>query len=179
MAQFARSKFCPSLEFFNMKFFLLLSVLLLSACATVRPTAKVETTPALVINDPALTQELATYAQSLIGTPYKYGGESPATGFDCSGYAREVFYHSVGVKLPRTTKEMSQAGQHVDTGDLQLGDLVFFDTLKKKFSHVGIYIGDDSFIHAPSKGGKVRVEKMSDVYWKNSYNGARRINVKN
>ncbi len=162
-----------------MKFILLLSALLLTACAT-HPTA----------NTPAVTQELSDadkkilyevipeYAKSLIGTPYKFGGTSPDTGFDCSGFVGDVFRHTAGVSMPRTTAGIGKAGFAITAADLRSGDLVFFNTLKKKFSHVGIYLGDDRFIHAPSKGGKVRVENMNDAYWKKNYDGARRVNLR-
>ncbi len=110
--------------------------------------------------------------------PYKYGGSSPTTGFDCSGFVGDVFRHTAGMNMPRSTIEISQVGQAIKSDNLRSGDLVFFNTLKQKFSHVGIYLGDDRFIHAPSKGGKVRIENMNDKYWKKGYDGARRVNLR-
>jgi len=122
---------------------------------------------------------LTSYARSLIGVPYKYGGNSPDSGFDCSGFVRHVFSHALDISLPRSTGEISTMGKAVRSNDLRTGDLVFFNTLHSKFSHVGIYLGDYRFIHAPSSGGSVRVEYMLDDYWRNNYDGARRITLLN
>lgn len=120
--------------------------------------------------------ELAVRAMALIGIRYQYGGNAPENGLDCSGLVRYLFKEVQGTELPRTAEEISQVGQHVDTRDLQPGDLVFYNTLKRAFSHVGVYLGDNKFIHAPSSGGKVRIENMDLGYWKARFNGARRIN---
>ncbi len=119
---------------------------------------------------------LAIEAMSLMGIHYRRGGTSPEQGLDCSGLVRYVFRQAHGTELPRTSAEISQVGDHVDKNDLQPGDLVFFNTLKRAFSHVGIYLGDNKFIHAPSSGGAVRIESMDLSYWKARFNGARRIN---
>jgi cell wall-associated NlpC family hydrolase len=121
--------------------------------------------------------ELAVRAMSLIGIHYKYGGNLPETGLDCSGLVRYLFKDVWNKDLPRTSEELSHVGQQVDTKDLQPGDLVFFNTLRRSFSHVGIYLGDNKFIHAPSAGGSVRVESMDIGYWRSRFNGARRINA--
>lgn len=118
---------------------------------------------------------LAIEAMSLVGIHYRLGGTSPENGLDCSGLVRYVFRQANGTELPRTSSEISQVGERVDKKDLQPGDLVFFNTLKRTFSHVGIYLGDNKFIHAPSSGGTVRVESMDLAYWKERFNGARRI----
>lgn len=118
---------------------------------------------------------MAFYALSLSGTPYKYGGNSPETGFDCSGFVGHVFKQSLGIKLPRSTAEIWQWGEEVDSAQLQPGDLVFYNTLRNNFSHVGIYLGEDRFVHSPSSGGTIRVDDMRDSYWQRHYNGARRI----
>ncbi len=118
---------------------------------------------------------LAIAAMSLIGIHYKRGGNSPQNGLDCSGLVRYVFREANGTELPRTSAEMSKLGEQVDKSQLQPGDLVFFNTLKRTFSHVGIYLGDNKFIHAPSSGGAVRIESMDLAYWKARFNGARRI----
>lgn len=114
-------------------------------------------------------------ALSLLGIQYKHGGSTPETGMDCSGLVRHVFKETRGTTLPRTSEEMSSWGQPVNNDDLQPGDLVFFNTLHRPFSHVGIYLGEKKFIHAPSRGGLVRVESMGISYWKTRFNGARRI----
>ncbi len=118
---------------------------------------------------------LAVEAMSLIGIHYRRGGTSPQNGLDCSGLVRYVFREANGTELPRTSAEMSKVGEQVDKSQLQPGDLVFFNTLKRTFSHVGIYLGDNKFIHAPSSGGTVRIESMDLAYWKARFNGARRI----
>lgn len=110
-----------------------------------------------------------------IGTPYKWGGTTE-NGFDCSGFVKFVYEHSIGLTLPRTSKEMSEVGTIVKNfKELMPGDLVFFNTRRFNFSHVGIYLGDNKFIHAPRKGQKVRVEEIDDSYWTKRFNGARRI----
>lgn len=121
------------------------------------------------------TADVAVQALSLLGVNYKYGGTSPETGMDCSGLVQHVFKEAWGARLPRTTSEISLAGQPVNHEELQPGDLVFFNTLRRTFSHVGIYLGDKKFIHSPSSGGQVRVESMDVSYWKSRFNGARRI----
>ena len=119
--------------------------------------------------------ELVFQAMSMIGIRYKYGGNTPESGMDCSGLVRYVFKESWGANLPRTAEEISRVGQAIDPNDLQSGDLVFYNTLKRTFSHVGIYLGDNKFIHASSEGGQVRIENMDLTYWKNRFNGARRM----
>ena len=113
---------------------------------------------------------------SLIGIRYKRGGQSPLTGFDCSGFVGHVF-QGMGLTLPRSAKEISQTGQTVEKDELKPGDLVFFNTMRRKFSHVGIYLGANLFLHSPRTGGKVRVDDMTKKYWTRAYNGARRVSV--
>jgi cell wall-associated NlpC family hydrolase len=119
--------------------------------------------------------QLALQAISMLGIHYKYGGSTPENGLDCSGLVRYVYKETWGMNLPRTSAEISQIGQRVDLHDLRPGDLVFYNTLKRGFSHVGIYLGDNKFIHSPSAGGEVRIESMSLDYWKRRFNGARHI----
>jgi cell wall-associated NlpC family hydrolase len=154
-----------------MKSILLLSILLLSACTSVKNDVR---TP----DSDAAAKKLTSYARSLVGIPYKYGGNSPDTGFDCSGFVGHVFRHTLGINLPRSSEEISHLGQATSTGNLRVGDLVFFNTLHRKFSHVGIYLGNDRFIHAPSSStGSVRTEDMRESYWNRHYDGARRITL--
>ncbi len=120
-------------------------------------------------------QEVLLSALSLSGTPYKYGGNSPDTGFDCSGFVRYVFNQAANLTLPHGARAISQLGKAIPVEQLQPGDLVFFNTLKKAFSHVGIYMGNGQFIHAPSSGGGVHIVDMNDPYWAKRFNGARRI----
>jgi cell wall-associated NlpC family hydrolase len=120
-------------------------------------------------------QELVLRALSFVGVNYRRGGESPESGFDCSGLVRHVFRESLGLSLPRTSWDISRAGETVPRDELQPGDLVFFNTLRRGFSHVGIYLGEHRFVHAPATGGEVRVEDMRQRYWTKRFNGARRI----
>ncbi len=120
-------------------------------------------------------QDVAIFALGLIGVDYRFGGETPEGGLDCSGLVRHVFQQVTGVTLPRTAKEMSRVGAKVASGDLQAGDLVFFDTRRFPYSHVGIYLGDNRFVHAPSRGSEVEIAQLSDGYWRKHFNGARRL----
>ena len=120
-------------------------------------------------------QEVLISALSLTGIQYKYGGNSPATGFDCSGFVRYVFRNAANLSLPPTARAIAQIGKSVKKDELQPGDLVFFNTLKSAFSHVGIYLGDNKFIHAPSKGKTVQVESMQNSYWSSRFEGAQRL----
>jgi len=121
------------------------------------------------------TQDVAQFALGLIGVEYRYGGETPDRGLDCSGLIRYVFQQVTGVTLPRTAKEQSNVGTRVELADLRVGDLVFFNTRRFAFSHVGIYLGDDRFIHAPRRGREVEVTTLSASYWQKHFNGARRL----
>ena len=120
-------------------------------------------------------QDLAQFALGLIGVEYSYGGESPDRGLDCSGLVRYVFQEVTGVTLPRTAKELSRVGARVGLADLRVGDLVFFNTRRFAFSHVGIYLGDDRFIHAPRRGREVEITTISSTYWQKHFDGARRL----
>jgi cell wall-associated NlpC family hydrolase len=120
-------------------------------------------------------QDVAIYALGLIGVDYRYGGETPESGVDCSGLVRYVFQQVTGVTLPRTSKELSRLGNNVASADLAPGDLVFFNTRRLPFSHVGIYLGDNRFIHAPSTGSEVEISRLSETYWQKHFNGARRL----
>lgn len=116
------------------------------------------------------------YALSLLGTPYKFGGNNPEKGLDCSGFVRQVYKQTEDMNLPHNAKAISQAGETVNKDELKPGDLVFFNTLKRPFSHVGIYAGDGKFVHASSRREKeVTVSSMSDSYWAKRFNGARRL----
>lgn len=122
-----------------------------------------------------VTQNVVVNALGLIGVAYRYGGNTAEQGLDCSGFVKLVFQQSMGLVLPRRADEMSKLGSSVASEDLQPGDLVFYNTLRRANSHVGIYIGDGKFVHAPSSGGKVRVESMSTAYWNKRFDGAKRV----
>jgi hypothetical protein len=119
--------------------------------------------------------DLGQFALGLIGVRYRYGGDTPSAGLDCSGLIRYVFQQVTGVTLPRTARELSQVGASVSLDDLQVGDLVFFNTRNDAFSHVGLYVGDNRFIHAPRRGRDVEITTLSRDYWQRHFNGARRI----
>lgn len=120
-------------------------------------------------------QDVILQGLKLVGVRYRLGGNNEDSGLDCSGFVRLVFQDSIGTSLPRTAREMSEVGQQIDTSQLKPGDLVFFNTMRRTFSHVGIYLGDNHFMHAPRTGAEVRVESMESSYWMKRYNGARRI----
>jgi len=114
-------------------------------------------------------------ALNMIGVRYRWGGNSPDSGLDCSGFVRYVFQDTLGLALPRRAEEMSRVGEKVRMSELKPGDLVFFNTMRRTFSHVGIYIGDNKFVHSPSTGSTIRVDDLDDGYWEKRFTGARRI----
>ena len=119
-------------------------------------------------------QLLTALANKLRDIRYRRGGRQPSTGFDCSGFVRYVFHLGAGIELPRTSAAQYQEGQQVARNDLRIGDLVFFRTAGKRVSHVGIYLGDDSFIHSPSAGKRVSVSSLLEPYWSRHFAGGRR-----
>jgi cell wall-associated NlpC family hydrolase len=184
----------------RMKSWLILSALLACAAAHAAPTVAAEDDLDKYIADhPVLTtlgqvgqsvtdhasalvagagdraSELVVNAMGFLGVPYRRGGNSAETGFDCSGFVRAMYQSTVGLILPRRAKEQAAATEKIDKKDLQPGDLVFFNTMRHAFSHVGIYIGEGKFIHSPKPGAQVRVEDMGVAYWKRRFDGARRV----
>jgi len=121
--------------------------------------------------------EMVMQAMGFLGVPYKKGGTSEEKGFDCSGFVRYMYEKSVGLVLPRRAEEQAKVTEEISRSELKPGDLVFFNTLKRTFSHVGIYVGDGKFIHAPRPGKAVRVDDMREAYWQQRFNGARRVQV--
>lgn len=120
--------------------------------------------------------ELVVNAMGFLGVPYRRGGSSAETGgFDCSGFVKAMYEQTVGLILPRRANEQAAATQKIERHDLQPGDLVFFNTMRRAFSHVGIYVGDGKFIHSPKPGAQVRVEDMGVAYWAQRFDGARRV----
>ena len=142
-----------------------------------------------LINSPLITSvrktvrdtasDLVMQAMNFLGVPYKRGGNTEETGFDCSGFTRHIFENSIGLVLPRRADEQATAAGLLDINrqELKPGDLVFFNTMKRTFSHVGIYVGDDKFIHSPRTGGEVRIEDMRESYWSRRFTGARRADL--
>jgi cell wall-associated NlpC family hydrolase len=139
------------------------------------PVATPAPTPAPVPEQASRRAEALLQALLALGIDYRYGGQSPTTGFDCSGLVAHVFLEAYGKRLPRNTKAQSQLGDPVATTALEAGDLVFFNTLNRPYSHVGIYLGDGRFLHAPKAGARVRVERMGVAYWTKRFDGARRV----
>lgn len=161
-----------------------IAALVLSGCATKPPLTVEQSVPALEDSrseatyghrDDRFGNEVAMLALAQLGIPYTFAGNSPERGFDCSGLVAYVLRRARGIVAPRTTYEQAQLGQPVDASALQPGDLVFFNTLRREFSHVGIYLGEARFIHAPTSGGLVRIEDLRSRYWSGRFNGARRL----
>jgi cell wall-associated NlpC family hydrolase len=122
------------------------------------------------------TEDISIAAVGLVGVPYRYGGNNPKGGFDCSGLIAYVYQKSANIKLPRTIQEMSSKGKSVENQPPAPGDLVFFNTTGAKYSHAGIYVGQGRFVHAPSAGGTVRLEYITTPYWAARFTEARRLN---
>lgn len=123
--------------------------------------------------------DLVMSAMNFLGVPYRRGGNTEETGFDCSGFTRHIFENSIGLVLPRRADEQATTAGllNINRAELKPGDLVFFNTMKRTFSHVGIYVGDDKFIHSPRTGAEVRIEDMRDSYWARRFTGARRADL--
>ncbi len=121
------------------------------------------------------TTDLISTAVGLMGIPYLRGGNSAETGFDCSGFVRYIYKETIGLVLPRSADQQANTTQKIDKSELKPGDLVFFNTMKRTFSHVGIYLGEGKFIHSPRSGASVRIEDMRIPYWNVRFDGARRV----
>jgi cell wall-associated NlpC family hydrolase len=119
--------------------------------------------------------DLVVTAMGFLGVPYRWGGSSAETGFDCSGFVRAMYGQTIGKLLPRRADEQAASTQTIAKSELKPGDLVFFNTMRRAFSHVGIYVGDGKFIHAPRSGATIRVEDMHQSYWSRRFDGARRV----
>ena len=161
---------------------LALSAALLAACGggeRTRPDNQASTTsrdwPVLAPADPARANAVLMRAISLVGTPYRYGGNTPEGGFDCSGLVTYVFRDMLDLRLPRTSRELAAVqGPRIAPERLASGDLVFFGS-GGTVSHVGIYVGEGRFVHAPSSGGTVRLDRLDGSWWWDHYSGARRL----
>ena len=143
------------------------------------PSQVAEDTQNLVDRVRDSASDMVISAMNFLGVPYRRGGSSPEQGFDCSGFTRHIFERSLGLVLPRRADQQAHdAGLlAVQKDELRPGDLVFFNTMRRAFSHVGIYVGDGKFIHSPRTGGQVRVEDMREAYWSRRFNGARRADI--
>lgn len=120
---------------------------------------------------------LVVHAIGFLGVPYQRGGNTVETGFDCSGFVKAIYEQTVGLVLPRRAEQQAAATQNIERKELRPGDLVFFNTMRRAFSHVGIYIGDGKFIHSPKPGAEVRVESLAAAYWNRRFDGARRVDA--
>jgi cell wall-associated NlpC family hydrolase len=119
--------------------------------------------------------DMLMYALSLVGVKYKYGGKSPETGLDCSGFVSHVYQQAAGLVLPHNARAISMFGKKIAISELQPGDLVFYNTMRHAYSHVGIYLGENKFVHASVTGRGVEIVNMNENYWVKRFNGARRM----
>lgn len=188
-----------------MRIAILLAACLLTACASAPPPAPVSSfpkrPPAQVAGDPLgrfLTEkglieqlnaqieqsrdllgnkasDLVIGAMGFLGVPYQRGGNRFDEGFDCSGFVRALFEQSAGLSLPRKAEQQAAATQEIDHAELRPGDLVFYNTSQRSYSHVGLYVGDNKFIHSPTPGSVIRLEDMRLAYWQRRFDGARRV----
>jgi len=171
-----------------MRFFVLASSLLITVAAHAAPNEAPDEIGKILADKQVLQQiqqagqtvttkasALVVNALGFLGVPYRRGGTSADTGFDCSGFVKTVYEETVGLVLPRVAAQQAAHSEKVARTDLKPGDLVFFNTMRRTFSHVGIYIGDGKFVHSPKPGEEVRVENMSMAYWKRRFTGARRV----
>ncbi|MBD9481885.1 C40 family peptidase [Pseudomonas sp. PDM14] len=161
---------------FTARLSLLALAALLTACAGTPPAPEPVYTPFPIVGNET-ADDVVMSAIGLVDTPYRYGGNTPDSGFDCSGLIGYVYRNSAGIQLPRSTREMiGLRAPNVGREALQSGDLVFFATNGgSQVSHAGIYVGEGRFVHAPSSGGTVRLDSLSTAYWQKSYLSAKRV----
>ncbi len=153
-----------------------LLILGLTACGTAPPEARrgAEAGPTAIVREAdGRGADIVLYALGLVDTGYRFGGKNPEAGLDCSGMVSYVYDQAAGIRMAGSAADLARQGRPVGRDALQPGDLVFFNTRNRPWSHVGIYIGDDRFIHAPSTKGRVRVDRMSDRYFAQRYEAAR------
>ncbi|OXI34908.1 hydrolase Nlp/P60 [Burkholderia sp. AU16741] len=166
-------------------------VSLLAACSSVPPQSASRSASGMKITTPRAfpapanfpkfvdhsvgQEEISIQAMSLVGVPYRWGGNTPTSGFDCSGLVRYVIGRATDVNLPRTTADMSGRGVSVEPDEIAPGDLIFFNTTGRPHSHVGIYVGKLRFVNAPSTGGTVRLDYLTNPYWAKRFDGIRRV----
>jgi cell wall-associated NlpC family hydrolase len=155
--------------------YLMIFSIWLAGCAAPAPKSEGTASYARAPITPAERSEALLQAVLALGTEYHYGGDSPQTGYDCSGLVAHVFEQAWGIHLPHSAQAQSKAGTPVSLAELRPGDLVFYDTQHRPYSHVGIYVGDGRFVHAPKTGARVRVDSLHSRYWASHFDGARRI----
>jgi cell wall-associated NlpC family hydrolase len=174
--------------FLHMRTLLVSLSILMSGMAQATPSDSAEDLSQMLASNPLVNQieqvgqtvthtagDLVSNALGFLGVRYKRGGNSADTGFDCSGFVKATYEKTIGLILPRKASQQAAATEQIDKSDLQPGDLVFFNTMRRAFSHVGIYIGDGKFIHAPKPGAEVRVDNLGQSYWSRHFDGARRV----
>lgn len=152
-----------------------LSALLLAACGSPRPRSSASTETIAQASRPVSEKgtEVVFYAMGLIDTGYRFGGKNPEAGLDCSGMVSYIYGQAAGLRVQGSAADIARNGKPIDRAELRPGDLVFFNTLNRSFSHVGIYIGETRFIHAPSTNGRVRIDRLSDTYYAQRFQAAR------
>ena len=168
---------------------LALGVALLSGCSTTPPVASprsaTQTTPQapardyFALDDPTQSQELVMFAFGLLDTGYRFGGRNPEAGLDCSGMVSYIYNQAAGIKVQGSAADIARRGRPIERHLLRPGDLVFFNTQKRRHSHMGIYLGDGRFIHAPSSRGAVRVERLDNTYFAPRIDGMRTLLARN
>ena len=157
-------------------FLALLTASVLAACGTSAPVKRQGAAPAILYEPQPVSEqgnEVALYAMGMIDTGYQFGGKNPEAGLDCSGMVSYIYRKAVDIKVTGSAADIARRGKEIDPRTLRPGDLVFFNTLNRPFSHVGVYIGDGRFIHAPSSKGKVRMERMDNLYFAPRFEMAR------
>jgi cell wall-associated NlpC family hydrolase len=153
----------------------ILSALLLAACGSPAPRSGSSSETIAQASRPVSEKgnEVVFYAMGLIDTGYRFGGKNPEAGLDCSGMVSYIYGRAAGLKVQGSAADIARNGRAIDRSELRPGDLVFFNTMNRSFSHVGIFIGDARFIHAPSTNGRVRIDRMSDSYFASRFEAAR------
>ncbi len=140
--------------------------------AKVRPAPAPSNVPRAVLSPDA--QEVVLYALGLLNVDYRFGGANPESGLDCSGMVSYIYEQAVGVRLPHNAAQIARLGREVARDELEPGDLVFFNTMNRQYSHVGIYIGEDRFVHAPATNGRIKVSSLRSSYFAQRFDAARR-----
>ncbi len=151
------------------------TLLALSGCSTFSSKSNISKVAQFKQDTTVGTEDISIAAVGLVDVPYRYGGNTPKGGFDCSGLIVYVYNKAAGIKLPRTIQLMSARGRSIENQPPAPGDLVFFNTTGEKYSHAGIYVGQGRFVHAPSAGGTVRLEQIESPYWAARFTEARRL----
>lgn len=154
---------------------LLILLVFLSACSTPEPrrNAFISRKPVIALQDESKRSDVVMYAFGLISVDYRFGGNNPESGLDCSGMVSYIYQNSLGLKLPHNAAQIAGLGREINGADMRPGDLVFFNTQNRPFSHVGIYIGDGRFIHAPHTNGKIEVSSLKNRYFAQHFESAR------